>query len=342
MGANAKRTAMTPAPLPDDWTDDAAWLVQAVDPRARLARLVRLDEADYRAAAFLDDRMLTDRSDSRLCPIDPVIAAASEIDAPPAGWIFHIGHVGSTLVSRLLGEVDGVLAIREPRSLRDLAVAGDEREALARALSRLMARPLGGSRRVIVKATSFVSDWASLLVEPDARALFLFAPPERYIAGILAGPNSRQELAALAGSRAERLDAHGIRLDGFEVSDAHRAAAGWVCEMVALEAAAAALGNRVMWREFDPMLADMAGALSEVAGHFGIVAQADALEAIVAGPLMGRYSKATEYDYSPALRDELLVEAARDHRADMNAALAALDDLGRREPLVERTLGRRG
>ena len=32
-----------------------------------------------------------------------------------ARWIFHIGHVGSTLVSRLLGELDEVLAIREPR-----------------------------------------------------------------------------------------------------------------------------------------------------------------------------------------------------------------------------------
>lgn len=333
---------MTPAPLPRDWTNDAAWLVQAIDPRARLARLAGMDTAAYRDAAFLDDRLLGPGIETRMVPLDAMIAAAGEVGAPPAGWIFHIGHVGSTLVSRLLGEVDRVLAIREPRSLRDLAVAGGERETLARLLSRLMSRPLGDRRDVIVKATSFVSDWAALLVEPQGRALFLFAPPERYIAGILAGPNSRQELAALAGTRADRLAAHGIRLDGFDASEAHRAAAAWACEMVALEAAAERLGDRVLWREFDPMLIGMAGALGEVAGHFGIAATAEALEAIARGPLMGRYSKATEYDYSPALRDELLAEAARDHRADMNAALAALDDLGGREPLIGRALGRRG
>ena len=43
-----------------------------------------------------------------------------------ARWIFHIGHVGSTLVSRLLGELAGVLAIREPRLLRDLALTPPE------------------------------------------------------------------------------------------------------------------------------------------------------------------------------------------------------------------------
>jgi hypothetical protein len=333
---------MTPAPLPDDWTDDAAWLVQAVDPYARLARLVRMDQAGYRAAAFLDDRILGDRVDARLCPLDPVIAAAGAIDAPPAGWIFHIGHVGSTLVSRLLGEVDGVLAIREPRSLRDLAVCGDERETLARSLSRVLARPLEDRRHVVVKATSFVSDWAHLLVEPDAPALFLYAPPERYIAGILAGPNSRLELAALADVRGERLAAHGIRLAEFEASDAHRAAAAWVCEMVALEVAAEGLGDRVMWREFDPMLAEMAAALAEVAGHFGIAVGEGSLEAIAAGPMMHSYSKATQFDYSPALRDQLLADAARDHRADMAEAMAAIDKVGGREPIVAKALGRRG
>ena len=40
--------------------------------------------------------------------------------ASDARWIFHIGHVGSTLISRLLGELEGVLSVREPRSLRDL------------------------------------------------------------------------------------------------------------------------------------------------------------------------------------------------------------------------------
>jgi hypothetical protein len=110
------------AELPEGLTKSNEWLVQAIDPRARLVRLVRLDRAAYREASFLDDRLLSQPFESRLCSLDEMVAASARVTAPPASWIFHIGHVGSTLVSRLLGELDGVLALREPRSLRDIAL----------------------------------------------------------------------------------------------------------------------------------------------------------------------------------------------------------------------------
>src|SRR5215213_3277114 len=112
-----------PSPLgPEAIARDATWLAQALDPSAGQVRLIAMNRASYRSASFLDDRMLQQ-------PVDAQIVAWPTIeDAMPgdfrsdARWIFHIGHVGSTLVSRLLGELDGVLAIREPRALRDLAV----------------------------------------------------------------------------------------------------------------------------------------------------------------------------------------------------------------------------
>jgi len=36
-------------------------------------------------------------------------------------FIFHAGHVGSTLLSRLLDEAEGVLSLREPLPLRTIA-----------------------------------------------------------------------------------------------------------------------------------------------------------------------------------------------------------------------------
>src|SRR5687768_10225877 len=111
---------MSVQPLPDNWTDDAGWLAQALDPKARLIRLVRMDEAAYRGASFLDDRMFATQQEARLCPLDEAMVQAVAAGRDDARWIFHIGHVGSTLVARLLGELDGVLSIREPRSLRDL------------------------------------------------------------------------------------------------------------------------------------------------------------------------------------------------------------------------------
>ena len=337
-----KGRVMNCQPLPDDWTDSAAWLVQAIDPAARLARLVRMDAERYRAASFLDDRMLGDVTDARLCVLDELISASARIDARPANWIFHIGHVGSTLVSRLLGELGGTLSIREPRSLRDLCAADDaERPALALSLRNAMARPLEPGQAVVIKATSFVSDHAPLLIAPGACAMFLYATPRRYIEGILAGNNSVKELRLLAAERVRRLATRGIVLADFDASDAQLAAAAWLCEMSALEAAATAIsGEQLMWADFDALLVDMGGALARIAAHFGVTASRAEIDAVVSGPLMHHYSKALEFDYSPGLRAELLAEAGRTHRADIDAALAALGSLGADVPLAARALAR--
>ena len=333
---------MSSQPLPVNWTDDATWLVQAIDPKDSLARLIRMDEEAYRQASFLDDRVLGDAADARLCSLDEASAAAVRIEGDRAGWIFHIGHVGSTLVSRLLGDLDSVLAIREPRSLRDLAGASDdERPALALALRKLMGRGLVPDQAVVVKATSFVSEYAPHLVAPGAPVLFMFASPRRYVEGILAGENSVRELRLLAEERVRRLSGRGIDLAGFGGNDAHLAAAAWLCEMTSLEAAADMMStDQLMWADFDGMLADMGGALARITAHFAIKAGRDAIDAIVAGPLMRRYSKAQEYDYSPALRAQLLAEAGRSHRAEIDAALASLGAAAAQFPLAARALRR--
>src|SRR5689334_1566529 len=114
---------MSSAPTADEIAQDARWLAQALDPSSGMVRLVAMDRESYRAASFLDDRMLQRPLDAQVMPWPDVAAAVAEDLRSDARWIFHIGHVGSTLVSRLLGELEGVLAVREPRLLRDLAVS---------------------------------------------------------------------------------------------------------------------------------------------------------------------------------------------------------------------------
>lgn len=299
-----------------------------------------MDAAAYRKASFLDDRLLAQKPESRLCSLEALVASSQEVRDPPADWIFHIGHVGSTLVSRLLGEL-GALSLREPRSLRDLAVASDaERPQLAHAVSRMMARR-GPHQRVIVKATSSVSEFAPLLVEPRAAALFLYASPGNYVAGILAGENSVKEVAALHDVRVGRLRSRGIELGGFERSNAHRATLAWACEMTSLEAAADAMTDRqILWADFDRMLHDMTGWLGRVAAHFGLTATASQIEEQASGPLMHRYSKALEYDYSPSLRAELQGEATSQNKAEIDAAVAALREAAQSAPILDRALRR--
>jgi hypothetical protein len=299
-----------------------------------------MDREAYRNASFLDDRLFQAPQDAHVLPLVQAISGLSERPRHAARWIFHIGHVGSTLVARLLGELPGVLSVREPRILRDLvAMPQAERAASVVAAVRLLSRTFAPDEIALVKATSFVSEIAPELVPAGGRALFLFAQPHAYICGILAGENSIRELHALADSRKARMIGRVGAIPGG--SDAHLAAAAWACEMTALEAAAAVMGDRlVRWDDFDRMLSDMRTALRELVDFLGFEAEGHALEAIAAGPLMWRYSKATEYEYSPALRRELLEAAAQEHAADIADALMGLGEMAEDWPLLKSALNR--
>ena len=333
---------MSSAPTADEIARDATWLAQALDPTEGAARLVAMDRDSYRAASFLDDRFLQSPVDAQIVPWTLIEEAVSGEVRSDARWIFHIGHVGSTLVSRLLGELEGVLAVREPRLIRDLALTPAEvRGRYIAPVPKLMSRTFAEEEVACVKATSFASEIAPELVPPGGRALFLYASPRNYVASILAGENSVQEMQVLAGSRAQRLNSRGIYLPA--QSQAGSAAVAWAAEMTGLEAAAEAMSGRaIRWANFDAMLADMELEIVQTASFFRFGFDAADAGWIVRGPLMGRYSKALEYEYSPNLRRELIGEATERHGRDIDAALAMLRSAAEKSPLLERALARAG
>ena len=120
-------------------------------------------------------------------------------------------------------------------------------------------------------------------------------------------------------------------------SEAELAAAAWACEMTALEVAD---GPNIRWADFDRVLEDMDGFLRRLASFFAFEASSERVGEIANGPLMRRYSKATEYEYSPQLRRELLDEANERHRADIESALAMLDAASQTSPLLRKALDR--
>ena len=331
---------MSSAPSAQEIARDARWLAQALDPGTGIARLIEMSPEAYRAASFLDDRMLQGPVNARLLPFAEVADAMPSDARSDARWLFHIGHVGSTLIARLLGELDGVLSVREPRILRDVAAKpAEQRGAVMPAIRRLLSRTFSAQDTALVKATSFVSEIAAELVAPGERALFLTVDPRTYIATILAGPNSLKELAALANIRARRMAGRVHGLTGS--SAAQLAAAAWACEMTALETAAAAMPDRsIMWGNFDRLLEDMAAGLGEIAAFFGFAASAERVQEIVCGPLMSHYSKALEYDYSPSLRRQLIDQELRLQGAEIEDALKTLARSAEVSPLLASALAR--
>ena len=80
---------------------------QKLDLVRDAALVIRLDAARYRAASFLDDRILGPATTGAWISFRRVADAAREPTiGHPVHFIFHTGHVGSTLVSRLLDETE--------------------------------------------------------------------------------------------------------------------------------------------------------------------------------------------------------------------------------------------
>ena len=303
---------------------------------------IRLSRADYASASFLDGRILTARGAGHTLSWHEV-AAAIEAAAleERCGHLFHIGHVGSTLLSRLIGAHPEAFCIREPVILRTFAQLSSEPGARPRSWSdadveerlggclKLLSRTFEAQKQPVVKATSFVSELAADLLARAAKpkAVLMYVAPESYLATILGGPNSRQEAKMLAPSRLHRLHRR-IGRDVWQLptlSEGEMLALAWACEMSALAQAQRIAGKRALTVDFDRFLVRPAAHLLTVLHHFEIDATPAEAEAIVAGPDMRRYSKAPQHAYDAALRSAVLDEARATHEAEIRRGLAWLE-----------------
>jgi len=345
----------------DDLTGSPAWLpLEAVGEELRV---VRLDEAAYRRESFLDQRLLTLNYEQKACPLTIVRAAAARL-APPSCYIFHTGHVGSTLISRLLGSHEQFFAVREPALLRAIAapaVAAAASSAAAACAQRaiasgpsadgttsgapgpetalpLLGRTWRANQRAVVKATSFVSELAAALLAAAERpaAILMYTQPLQYLRGILAGANSRAETRQLAPARLERLRG---RLGEGEWRAALRSegeyiAMSWLCEMTALGRAAARFEREVLWVDFDAFLGEPHARLDGIFRALGARLAAGEIAALIEGPLMRQYSKAPEHAYDARLRREVLQCADREHGHEIRRGMQWLERVAARHPQI--------
>jgi hypothetical protein len=331
---------MSSAPGSNEIWHDARWLAQALDPRAGLLRAVELTPEDYRQASFLDDRLLQGGHPNHLLNWAEIERGQPDSARSDARWIFHIGHVGSTLVSRLLGELGGVLAIREPRALRDLTFFPSEvRNMFVPTARALMSRTFTKDGAAVVKATSMVSEIAAELVGEKGCALFLHASADTYVRTILAGDSSPAELQTLSHFYRARAARAGIEFCDPLTSPAKVAALVWACEMTALESAADKLpGDAVTWADFDEFLEEPAAQLGAFCQFFKLRNEPGEVARIVQGPLMNRYSKALEYEFGPETRRRQLADAGETHSEEIASALAMLSQAAEKAPLLARAL----
>ncbi|HKS58358.1 MAG TPA: hypothetical protein VJS12_23880 [Steroidobacteraceae bacterium] len=325
--------------------------LQKVDLARDAALLVQLNEGAYRAASFLDDRIFAPDVKGGWASLRGVLDAAQALgERKPLHFIFHTGHVGSTLLSRLLDESDCVLSLREPLPLRTLADAHDTLElpesllsrrdfdALEQALLTIWSRGYPATHSVILKATSSACRIAAPLLQrlDRARAVYLNLAAEPYLAMLLAGQNSGIDLRGHGPVRIRQLQAriatplpplHALSLG-------EMAAMSWLAETWNQHDAVTRCGARIMTLDFDELLADIAGGVARVAAHFQLPQDSRWLSEVARSPVLTRYSKSPDYEYSPQVRRELLRQSRQNNAVQIAAGLRWLDGLAQSQSAV--------
>ena len=314
--------------------------------------MVRVDPRAREQASFLDDRIVTRDTAAgwfKWSQVAECLGAGSS--ATPAHYVFHIGHCGSTLISRLLGEL-GIAQLREPLPLRTLAeVQADldacesrwSRGTFAARLSLIAALFDRGDGPRAVKATSFCNDLAPALLETDSArcATVVYTRLRPYVANVLAGPNSRLDLLAAAPQRLKRLAARAGGPVGrlHEMSPGVLAGMSWIAETASLAATLdAARPGRVLPVDFDRFLAEVQPALRRVADHVAAGIEDSAIARAAASPTLTRYSKSPEHAYDLELRKSVLDDAEHRFGAEIRAGLSWCAHLASRHPEAARAL----
>jgi hypothetical protein len=319
---------------------------QKIDLNSLMVLLLQFDAGAYRRASFLDDRIFAPASVGAWASFDRVAEASRLVTDPrPVHFIFHTGHVGSTLVSRLLDETGLVLPLREPLPLRTLAEAHDalgrgdallgsgQFDDLLATLLRLWGRGYPGNSSVVVKATSSVGRIAIPLLDRNqgSRAIYLNLRAEPYLATLLAGQNSPADLRGHGPERMRRLQSRiGTLLPPLHaLSIGELAAMSWLAESWSQREVLNRFPARTIAVDFDQFLVSMAPSIDRMLRLFGLPADASQLDRLKRSPVLARYSKAPEFAYSPEIRAELLRESRRREGEEIRKGLAWLERLAR-------------
>lgn len=330
---NARADSATMLRRLDALFDSPELFPARLDLAADRVRLTPMTAESYARSPFLDERIERAGSRDLGMSLAELVEAYRRIEPPrrAAHYLFHIGHCGSTLLSRMLGEIDGILSLREPPPLLALA---QQRRTQANAADikwrqtfdlavHLLSRTFRAQDVALVKPNSHANNLLAELMSwhPDSRAILLYVDLETYLATMLRPPARRETVRAVRESRLA--DFRQRTGDGGPdvLDDARRAALVWLVQMRefvdVLEAPA--LRDRARAIEFGDFLSGGREALSGAAAFLGRAADAAALNRAFEPALTGQYSKRPGRTFDAAARAGMLESARHAHAGEIAA-----------------------
>lgn len=310
--------------------------------------LVKLSDQEIRHASFLDQRALTPQTQGAWLPWNDITQSIPDRPYAAPHFIFHMGHCGSTLLSRLLEQLSPMRALREPLVLRSLAEEQahqstglsfwNKQDFLNRfdQLLYLLSRP---PTPCIIKATSMCTDLmkVALTRATETKVAFVFIPPETYISALLGGSNALTDLRGFARIRATRLQQMlKTPISLASLSLGQLAAMSWLCETAS---ACQALDNApkkgaIKTINFDNFLIAPQQQLTSLSQHFNIQINEETISAVLASDVMRTYSKAPEHPYDTDLRRKILQDSMINYASEINNGIVWLKEMSSQHVLA--------
>ena len=325
--------------LHDTMLRDAQYYVHDVSP-ALEATVCSMTAASFRASVFLDRRIvLPEGAAITHMPIGAFCGKFPALAETATGYLFHISHVGSTLLSRLLGCKPTVLALREPALLRWMTAfkeslgcpecgvdAATYQTYLATSLG-LLARPLitesVTADRVVIKPSSYHNILAEdiLVQQPKARVVGLYSRLEAFTGTVLHGggwqdmqthgPRRLKRLQNMLGSAPWRLT---------DLSPGEHIAMSWLAEMSTLQRASVTAGLRWRWLDFDAYLNDPAPHFAALCDGLNLAWTEADTTAVDRSGLREVYAKDSTIHYNAATRQARAADVRARHSDEFTKA----------------------
>lgn len=341
---------MNSHPFLDGLQHSPDYLLQNLDFVNRCGLVVHINRDVYRQAAFLDERMFTTDTQGAWFPLDALLQSTAALPSRVSHYIFHIGHCGSTLLSRLLGGLPACLTLREPLAFLGLALAKRELtlpnarletgkwQALFEMVIRLQARCYTDDHVALIKSTSVAGNLLQpvLATHDHAKAVLLFMELEDWLATMLRATATRESVRTFAG--AWLVDFQQLTGDRtiqlHALDDVRQAVISWATMLLNFTRASTRYPDRTYWMDFDAFLSAPAQHCKALTDFLALPATDEAIDALTSGPIMGHYAKDPRQIFDSGARARELAEARQQFGTEIRTGLDWFLELTHRIPAL--------
>lgn len=342
-----------------DLMDNPHWLFIRYEIPENYCEFVNVDDTVYSASLFLDHRLEVNSPARKRIELIALLDRFSrkKVSHRAANYIFHIGHCGSTMISRLLGCFEGVLALREPVPLISLAenyrkigepplrVNANQYSILESFVVHLVTRTFNEQQTALIKPTSYCYNIADRLMNYNkgSKSVMLYINLETYLATMLRA--SQRKAEALNAAQNCLSDLKNISCIDYPVIEnlpvEKTIALNWIAHMTWLIRLTQnkSFNGRIGLVNFDDFLSNPAESLQSICTLFDIQANAGEIKTVINGPIMQSYSKKPEIDYNSDTRRRELAQYRQIYSREISSTLAWAEKLCTEQPILNDVAG---